>query len=271
MAPERFIAIDWSGNATTSGQKKHIFTATFDPSGITLQDGLTRDGVCDWLIEQVGPSPIPTVIGLDFAFSFPVSFQKYKSYKSADELWDLAGREGEVWLRRCPPPFWGRPGKKCPPTHKIEGLRSTDSDAALSVNGTSPKSPYQIGGAGAVGTGSIRGFPILKRLRQNGFSIWPFHPPAYPLVVEIYPRLLTGKVKKSQPAARRDYLRKPPFADFSAKIRDNVESSEDAFDALVSAVRMSQHASSFANLTQATDPIEQIEGRIWAPPTPARA
>ena len=33
---------------------------------------------------------------------------------------------------------------------------------------------FQIGGAGAVGTGSIRGMPHLLTLARNGFGIWPF-------------------------------------------------------------------------------------------------
>ena len=55
---------------------------------------------------------------------------------------------------------------------------------------------FQIGGAGAVGTGSIRGMPHLLTLADSGFTIWPFVSGGLPTVVEIYPRALTGPVNK---------------------------------------------------------------------------
>ena len=36
-----------------------------------------------------------------------------------------------------------------------------------------PKSTFQIGGAGAVGTGSLRGMPHLLTLREAGCAVWP--------------------------------------------------------------------------------------------------
>ena len=68
------------------------------------------------------------------------------------------------------------------------------------------KSTFQIGGAGSVGTGSLRGMPHLRRLRQAGFSIWPFHSASPWTVMEIYPRLLTGPVHKSSHEHRARYL-----------------------------------------------------------------
>jgi hypothetical protein len=49
---------------------------------------------------------------------------------------------------------------------------------------------FQIGGAGAVGTDSVRGTPHLLTLAKAGFSIWPFDPPHHLMVIEIYPRAL---------------------------------------------------------------------------------
>jgi catechol 2,3-dioxygenase-like lactoylglutathione lyase family enzyme len=62
---------------------------------------------------------------------------------------------------------------------------------------------FQIGGAGAVGTGSLRGMQHLADLAHAGFSIWPFDRPGWPLAVEIYPRLFTPGVVKSRHRARR--------------------------------------------------------------------
>lgn len=82
-----------------------------------------------------------------------------------------------------------------------DDLRRTDREAPA-IGGIRPKSVFQIGGAGAVGTGSLRGMPILKRLRDAGFAVWPFDAPRWPCVVEIYPRLLTGAVNKGSAGAR---------------------------------------------------------------------
>jgi hypothetical protein len=56
--------------------------------------------------------------------------------------------------------------------------------------------------------------PYLSQLSDAGFSIWPFEPPGWPLVIEIYSRLLTGELVKSDPEARTEYL-----ADLAARYR----------------------------------------------------
>ncbi len=259
--PERFLAIDWSGARSASHQRKHIWIANASDE-VELSAGLTRDQLCSKLIKEF--SNEPAVIGLDFAFSLPASFLSQSAFGTVHDLWRATAIHGEEWLRACNPPFWGRPGKKCPSTHSQEGFRKTDRE--ISVNGIAPKSPFQIGGAGAVGTGSIRGMPILDALHQAGFSIWPFDPPGLPMVVEIYPRLLTGEVTKSSPVERARYLRRYEFYRLQTGLIDSAEASEDAFDALISALKMREHANSLAQLQQAHDADERLEGRIWSPP-----
>ena len=163
-------------------------------------------------------------------------------------------------MQDCEPPFWGRPGRPRPdgPAH----LRRTEA-ALAAVGGIRPKSSFQIGGAGSVGTGSVRGFPALARLQDAGFAIWPFDTPARPPVaVEIWPRTFTGPVVKSDATARAAYvdLHLPQLApDF----RDAVVGSEDAFDAAVSAVVMSGHEPALRALPALDD--AQLEGRVWVP------
>src|SRR5207249_2347049 len=106
------------------------------------------------------------------------------------------------------------------------------------------KSVFQIAGAGAVGTGSLRGMPALLDLRAAGFAIWPFDPPRLPMAVEIYPRWLTGRVNKSSPIARALYLA-TRFGEENRALLRTAASSEDAFDAAVSALRMARAAGSF--------------------------
>jgi hypothetical protein len=168
---------------------------------------------------------------------------------------------GEDWLSACVTPFWGRPGTRRPdlPAH----FRRAELEVPA-VGGTRPKSVFQIGGSGAVGTGSVRGMRLLHQLHRAGFSIWPFDPPGCPCVIEIYPRLLTGPVKKSNAAARVRYLdeRHPHL---QAEHRATAAGSEDAFDAAVSALVMARHVNDLSVLPAIDDPQLRREGMIWYP------
>ena len=106
--------------------------------------------------------------------------------------------------------------------------------------------------------------PHLARLRAEGFSIWPFDEAGTPLVIEIYPRLLTGPVKKSRAAARTSYLAEG-FPEIDAVLADKAASSENAFDAAVSAVIMARHLDEISALSASRDLTDLIEGRIWWP------
>ena len=132
----------------------------------------------------------------------PLVPRRARATADAADLWAAAAVDGERWLRECPPPFWGSTGRPRPgrPGAASAGPRRR----IAAVGGIRPKSTFQIGGAGSVGTGSVRGFPALARLRAGGFTIWPFDVAATPPVaVEIYPRALTGPVVKRDLAARR--------------------------------------------------------------------
>ena len=155
-------------------------------------------------------------------------------------------------------------------------MRAAILDPALSarVKGIAPKSPFQIGGAGAVGTGTLRGIPQLQRLHAAGFRVWPFEEPAFkaknprPLIVEIYPRLLTGEVNKGSAKARAAWLAKrrrddPAYRTLSPGVLAKARGSEDAFDALVSVLAMAGQRASFLELRKAFDPVTLLEGAVW--------
>lgn len=255
----RIIAIDWSG--ASSGARNKIWLAEARDGGLVrLEDGRTRDEIADHLIEEAGRDP-HLIVGLDFAFSLPAWFLEERGLASARDLWALAEREAESWLAGCEPPFWGRSGRGRP--ELPEHFRRTDRELPA-IGGVRPKSALQIGGAGAAGTGSLRGMPLLRRLSVAGFSVWPFDAPRMPLVIEIHPRLLSGAVAKSDPRARAEYLarRHPGLGDEN---RAKAASSEDAFDAAVSALVMAEHVESLASLPAAEDRWARLEGRIWHP------
>ncbi len=131
-----------------------------------------------------------------------------------------------------------------------------------------PKSVFQIGGAGAVGTGSLRGMCHLALLADAEFAIWPFDGRGWPLVVEIYPRLFTPKgLVKSRHLERRTHLTQT-FPDQNPVLLERAAGSEDAFDAAISALTMARHLDELENLQPfPTGSPQLIEGCIWAPAT----
>ncbi len=229
-----------------------------------IERGFDRAELVRHLIERA-ERDASLVVGLDFAFSFPRWFIDELGARTAREVWDIVARDGEGWLEHCPHPFWGKPFVPRPsPVEGQSPWRVTENEH-VPVSGIGPKSIFQIGGAGSVGTGSLRGMPFLRDLQDAGFSIWPFDAPRFPLVVEIYPRDLTGPVHKSSAIARALYLQ-ARHAGESREMHDLAGGSEDAFDAAVSAACMQRFGRDFARLTRRMrTAVDRLEGRIWAP------
>jgi len=256
----RAIAVDWSGALQTARNRIWLAEASHPGALDRLECGSDRNDIRDHLLSLRHHQ---VVIGLDFAFSFPCWFVHALGVQTAPEVWAYVTQHAETWLTACEPPFWGRPGCRRPPPSAPQ-LRRTDL-AVPRTAGVAPKSIFQIGGAGAVGTGSLRGMPLLHQLNQSGFSVWPFTPGCgAPTVVEIYPRLLTGRVNKSNAQARADLLARR-FPDLGTAHREMAIASEDAFDAAVSALVMTEHVADLAGLPDQDDAELRLEGRIWHP------
>ena len=255
------VAIDWSG--AVHGAADHIWLAHVrDGALIDLRNGRTRSEVVEDLIALRQQCPGGLVIGLDFSFSFPIWFMQERGYAAPRDLWAAARHEGEGWLAACAPPFWGRPGKPRPDVP--EHFRRAELMAT--VGGIRAKSVFQIGGAGSVGTGSLRGMPFLADLSGAGFGIWPFDPPTKSTVVEIYPRLLTGPVNKASRQQRERYLAQSRWS-ITPSFAASIVGSDDAFDAAISALVMNEHGTDLRSLGPTTDPVMLLEGDVWRPPT----
>lgn len=296
---QRVVAVDWSGDKGPS-QRKKIWAGVWTASTgrVTLESGRTRDELAAWLIEMARETP-RMVVGIDCCFSFPAWFLEEHGCTTVFDFWRyVAAGQGERWLaRECKEVarderFWGAPHKR-PAQFCGEGLarsmRSTDMDnkitpkmrtgdpeRAAKVKGITPKSPFQIGGSGSVGTGSLRAMPFLLHLWESGFCVWPFESSALatkkpaPLLVEMYTRLLTGAVAKSNEVARRTYLTAKrrsdsAYAGLSRGVLAKAYASEDAFDALVCAMEMVQVREGFARLQTISDPLLRLEGVTWRP------
>ena len=302
---ERVVAIDWSGDRSAAGQRRKIWAGVWtarEPGGVhggtvRLETGRTRVELADRLISLARETP-RMVVGVDFCFSYPAWFVEEHGARTGPEFWRIVAEHGERWLaRECAEArFWGRvgpcrSGKKpeefCGDAGALRMLRRADEACKVrariidpgqsaNVKGIAPKSPFQIGGAGAVGTGTLRGIPELERLHEAGFRVWPFEHPALgagqrearPLLVEIYPRLLTGEVHKGNAKARQEYLAKkrredPAYRSLSATVMTRARGSEDAFDALVSVMEMVERRESFLALRKAKDKVTLLEGAVW--------
>ena len=291
IIPDKIIAIDWSGRNDPAGQRRHIVAATWTPHSVTLASGRTREEWTAWLIAQARETP-RLVVSLDCCFSYPAWFLAEHHCATVVDFWrHVAAGHGERWLAKesSDRRFWGKPHPRPAEFtgHQLPRMmRLTDMDnkiaATLSaaraalVKGIAPKSPFQIGGAGSVGTGSLRAMPFLLQLHDAGFRIWPFQSAVlhakrpHPLLIEMYARLLTGPVRKSSADARRLYLRAKKRTDaFYSTLRPRIlaqaVASEDAFDALISVMEMARHARTFASLRRTRSPILQLEGITWTP------
>ena len=264
-----------------------------------LEAGRTRAELTAWLTELARETP-RMVVGIDCCFSYPAWFLEEHGCKNVFEFWRaVADGKGEAWLdRECADlRFWGKAGSqrhgKRPKEFSGENLlrmmRLTDVDnkitpkllledpaRAAKVLGITPKSPFQIGGSGSVGTGSLRAMPHLLELRAAGFRVWPYEAAALdakrpqPLLVEMYTRLLTGAVKKSNAAARKVYMAErrkadPAYAALTRKVLAAAQSSEDAFDALVCTLEMTRHRAEFPRLRATADGTLRLEGITWRP------
>lgn len=257
----RIIAIDWSGAA--KGASSKIWLAEVHQNNlIRLESGRDRAEVINHIIDYASKVSEKIVVGLDFAFSYPRWFTNKQGARSIEDVWKFTKENGAEWLRNCPCPFWGRPGKSKP--ELPEHFRVTEHRAGKHPN-IDPKSVFQIGGVGTVGTGSIRGMPYLLKLRNEaGFSIWPFHGVGSRMVIEIYPRLLTGPVIKSDYDERLGLLEQ--LHEIDTDLAYKAARTEDAFDAAVSAVRMSRFIVDLSStFSLENDPSELIEGEIWCP------
>jgi hypothetical protein len=296
---QRVVAVDWSGDKGP-GQRKKIWAGvwTARTGKVTLESGRTREELFAWLVEMARETP-RMVVGIDCCFSFPAWFLAEHGCATVFDFWrHVADGQGERWLaRECEEVarderFWGKPHKR-PEQFCGDGLhrsmRSTDMEnkitpkmlegdpeRAAKVKGITPKSPFQIGGSGSVGTGSLRAMPFLLRMREVGFRVWPFESAAFsgkepkPLLVEMYTRLLTGAVKKSNPVARREYFlakkkSDAAYAGLSRGVVAKAMGSEDAFDALVCCMEMVRWRGEFAGLRATRDEVLRLEGITWRP------
>lgn len=229
---DRFVVVDWSANSTPKFGRDSIWVAVLDGTGaVSSTNVATRRSAEALLVELLDDDPTAaTLVGVDFSLGFPAG--------TAAAL----GLDGTPWsstwalLARCivddehnannrfvvaselnhratgtAAPFWGCPPAAAnghlQPTKPLAGplaeFRATET--CLRDQGWRPFSSWQLLGAGAVGSQSLLGIPMVERLRRrfaDRLKVWPFttglRPPSSTpggvVVAEVWPSMheLTG-------------------------------------------------------------------------------
>jgi hypothetical protein len=224
------FAVDWSGAAVREDRHLWVAEVDADTARVVSLAPSTRVAAVDQLI-RAAEGPAELIAGLDFSFSLPAWWLRTNDISTVDDLWADSGRL-EAWLASCRPPFWGRPGCSRPRLPAEQEFRRTE----LAVT-PRPRSTFQIGGAGAVGTGSLRGMPQLARLRAAGLAIWPWDPWSPPVVAEVWPRLALGRAVKSSPVWRARWVVEHRHA-LDEGAAACIEASDDALDAAAAALHL---------------------------------
>jgi hypothetical protein len=218
------IAVDWSG----AKRPKGIWLAVVGNGAVVESRALsTREQAIDTVASTTGP----VIAGFDFSFSVPKWFADELGCRSVEDVWRAAECHGDRWLAPNPP-FWRT---RCTvPAHRRFRECETRFPTAKSV--------FQLVGNGQVGAGSVRGMPLLPRLRAAGFSIWPFDAATERTALEIYPSALRRHTRPTRTFA-----------------------SNDERDAVCSALVLWKHRRAVSTLAAASEKRSRIEGDVWVP------
>ncbi len=201
---DRFVVVDWSANSTPKRGRDSIWIAVSEGDDVSVSNPSTRGAAERFLSGLIGAgSTSRTLIGVDFSLGYPGG--------TADALglpgcaWEsMAGLLGESIvdddrnvnnrfevaaalnsrITATGAPFWG-----CPPSRAGDTLTVTkpasfaplgewrEVESLLREQGHRPFSSWQLLGAGAVGSQSLLGIPMLHRLTAefaDRVSVWPF-------------------------------------------------------------------------------------------------
>ncbi len=228
------IAVDWSGARTS---RKGIWLARRARPVVSPRAARSRRARTRSPTSRISRGPL--IAGFDFSFGVPGVVRPRPRLHDVDEVWTLAARDGESWLAPTPP-FLAEA--------RVTSRPST-AFRRCEMRYPAAKSLFQLVGNGQVGAGSVRGMPLLPRLRAAGVADLAVRPArtAHRRSRSIPPRCASA----SSPDAG-------PFA------------NEHERDAVCSALVMWRQRETVAALRAATDPTIRLEGDIWAPTPPQR-
>ena len=218
-----FIMVDWSGGNDRGPKPKKdaiwIATArrgqTADAPVYMRNRQLAESWLHDTLLAETAAGR-RTCVGFDFPFGYPQGFAR--ALTNSDDpllLWDwLAGRITDMPKAnnrfdvaaginarfQGVGPFWFNPLKRDIAHLPRKGRDRTANPFAekrvIELREPTAFTLWQLAGAGAVGSQTLMGLPVLARLRAAlPVSVWPFETLRTPIAfVEIWPSLLAPQV-----------------------------------------------------------------------------
>lgn len=215
---DRIAIVDWSAAASPRQGRDSIWIAEGDRL-INPPTRAAAEAALDALIVAALGQRQRLLIGLDFAFGYPVGFARALTGRDgAPAVWAWLDRHlidgpdnrndrfataarmnaalpgiGPFWFNGTPIDHAGLPRKgRDRHGHGLPDHRRCDA----AVPGA--QSVWKLGGAGAVGGQALTGQPLLHRLRSRHagrVAVWPFDPPTAPVVLaEVFPSLLAPQV-----------------------------------------------------------------------------
>ncbi|HWA95097.1 MAG TPA: hypothetical protein VG844_10900 [Terracidiphilus sp.] len=203
----RYIGIDYSGAKTAddscSGIRVFMAEGSSEPAQVQPPPSprryWTRRGLAEWLREEL-EKDIPTIVGIDHAFSFPLAyFEKYRLSSDWQGFlvdfqhhWPTDAQHTYVSFIRDDPHSGGK--KR---TGDRSWFRVTETWTP------SAKSVFGFGVNGEVATSTHAGLPWLLYLRKKcrrPLHFWPFDgweiPEGKSVVAEVYPSLWMKRFPK---------------------------------------------------------------------------
>ncbi|MBX9937215.1 MAG: hypothetical protein K2Y10_11550 [Burkholderiaceae bacterium] len=195
---ERYIGIDYSGAETPMSSLKglRVYMATTHTDAIEVQPPpsprkyWTRQGVAHWLLQTLS-EPIPTIVGIDHGFSFPL---QYFQYHQIPPDWDIFLRDFQY--------HWPTDGQYI----YVDFVRDGSAGSGALRTGhpkwrriteqrCRAKSVFHFDAQGSVAKSTHSGLPWLLFLRQKlgQLHFWPFDgfcaAAGSSVVAEAYPAL----------------------------------------------------------------------------------
>ena len=236
---DRYIAVDWSANNEPKSGKDSVWScfALDATSELQTRNHRTRYSAEVWLVEQLTAavhSDDRILVGLDFPYGYPAGFAaalaadgepwsavwNYLARHVVDDADNVSNRfevasDVNRKLGRGAP-FWGRPQKLALPhlamtkdviyrgPHEVDGLPEwRQVEEQLYRLGDNPHAVWKLFYTGAVGSQTLLGIPVVKRLRDHPAlravsRVWPFEVlvPRFPagsaavLHAEIWPSIV---------------------------------------------------------------------------------
>ena len=202
---DRVVVVDWSANSAPKLGRDSIWIAVRHRAGDASVTNLaTRAAAEAFLVQLFESDPTSsTLVGVDFSLGYPTGTAAALGLTGPPwaAMWALLAEHIDDDARNtnnrfavaaalnrrltgAAAPFWG-----CPPTQATSMLRATKPppscafaewrtvEAVLRANGHRPFSPWQLLGAGAVGSQSLLGIPMIARLGERlgrRVDVWPF-------------------------------------------------------------------------------------------------